>query len=55
VPAASGRLVVGSDGVAHEGSLSIEADERITTSFALDTSGNVEVSAPSWYDESQAN
>lgn len=55
VTAVNGRLVVGTDGVAHEGSISIETDETITTSFSLDTSGDVEVTAPSWYDESQAS
>jgi len=54
VTGASGRLVVGTDGVLHEGRVSIEAAETTTTRFSLDTSGDVDVTPPSWYDESQA-
>jgi len=55
VTAVNGRLVVGTDGIIHEGRVSIEADETTTARFSLDTSGDVAVTPPSWYDESQAN
>ena len=55
VTAVSGRLVVGTDGVAHEGRASIETNETTTAEFTLDTGDDVEVTAPSWYDESRAS
>lgn len=55
VTTASGRLVVGTDGIAHEGRVSIETDETRAVEFTLDTRTDVEMTAPSWYDESQAS
>jgi hypothetical protein len=51
-----GRLVVGSDGVIHDGQFDIEGlEDSATVTFSLSTDDSIDVTAPDWYDESRAN
>ncbi|MDS0283588.1 serine/threonine protein kinase [Haloarcula onubensis] len=55
VTSGEGRLVVGSDGVVHDGSLRLTGDTEVSITYSLRTDDSIEVTQPDWYDESQAS
>ncbi|MBX0287380.1 DUF7537 family lipoprotein [Haloarcula salinisoli] len=53
--AASGRLVVGPDGVMHDASIETESPEGgATMRYNLSTDASTDVTQPSWFDEAEA-
>ncbi|MDS0283589.1 hypothetical protein [Haloarcula onubensis] len=55
VSSMDGRLVVGADGVVHSGNVTLHGETDITLTYATRTDDGIDVTAPDWYDESQAS
>ncbi|MDS0259456.1 hypothetical protein NDI56_08630 [Haloarcula sp. S1CR25-12] len=55
VDSADGRLVAGADGVIHSGSVTIDGNKDIAVTFSMSKDEGMDVTAPGWYDESQAS
>lgn len=55
VTSTDGRLVVGTDGIIHDGTVNIDGETAVSVSFSTRTGDSIAVDAPSWYDESAAN